>query len=297
MKKFFIISILFLFSLNTYATTLLLDGGGRSFGATDRLNLSIGLQHNEANTTADSYLVLYTPSKSLIFFSTSASGELTYKVGTLDSAGWTPYQQGISLTNGLDTGLELILSIVSLSPKVAKGTYYWIYFLTDPGSTEITKITSYDFKVVPITLDPILGTYVGTWTSNAETSGVATYIVKHASKPGKVTISLDLEGISIGPADSEPMAFDATINDNGSVSFTGDIIGKNSVVLADSVKFFMNTSFAFQFEAKNLTQWDLDTFTSTGSLSNETITLNFITSGIGTGNSEIEGTVTGKKVD
>ncbi len=288
LSTLYFVSLFLGLSLNVQASTLLLDGGASNLGPGDPLNLSVGVQHNEAPTNVDVYLALVMPEGSILFFSlTEEPGILNSHVGDASPENWTPLLTNLELTTGMDTGLIPIFNY-TLAGTEPSGDYQWLLATTPVGNRELIDITSYSFKVSSRNISNLQGTWSGSWTNDTfGSTGAASLSIENNQAPGSIKLTIDLDGFVGGLLDPDPEALISTISNNGDINYSGqiDLLGPLTFTLGNDGQITIN--------ANNIDVSGFDSFTATGTLSESQLNLNYTVTF--SGGSTATGTVTGSK--
>ena len=184
-----------------WAVTGLVSNGGNNLGPTDQWNLAIGVTHTGATEVVDVYLIIVVPGGTPVFLTVGPGGVSV-------SPTPAPLATGVTLTNGVNTGLLPLLSY-ALTGAEPTGLYQVILAFTTTGTTSVVQATTQPFFVMHVPVSQVLGTYTGSWTNQTFGSTGSAGIQILDTAAGVITVSAQLGGNVFGAG---PTSFTLPVN-------------------------------------------------------------------------------------
>lgn len=205
------------------AASVSLDNGGANFGTGDKWKLSAGVENSGAPVAVDAYLGLVVPDSQTIVFFQLGPGGLAASVGSLDTSTWKPLFAGVTLPQGLNTGLVHLLD-VTIDGNIPAGIYTTAILITRAGTLNVIDWEAKSFLVGRFTqpVSSYLGTYQGSWvnTTFAGATGPVNITVADTA-PGSLTATITLGGNVFGAAAPPAFTHTLTLSPSGTITFDG----------------------------------------------------------------------------
>ena len=269
------LSLLFLASLGFAGAAqaeLLLSVNGIHFGPGDTLEVSVGFNDTETQTTpVDTYFAVLAPDGNTVFFiSGNAMAPVITPGQITDPSTWTPLSRGVALKDIGDSELLPFLR-ATLPEDLPVGDYQIALATTRAGTTELIESQVVLMRILENSIASNIGYFVGSWENTTfDSTGAARFRIREVS-PGILEYTIDLDGFVGGDDDPFPILREMPLAD-----FTGIVdFEVEDPLFTGPVTNFLSPQGNYTYRIANVGIDGLGAFNATGDIGSFWFALDF----------------------